>query len=230
MLYYILFDSNLTANEAVIHFLITIFVYMISITVHEFAHAFAAYKAGDPTAKSMGRMTLNPFKHISLSGFIMFMLLGVGWAKPVPTNPLNYKKYRSGTRWVAISGILANFLLGLVSAITTAILLATVGLSTGLVIGYIYNILSYFMIINSFLFMFNILPVPPLDGFNFITSFMKGENKFIKFMLKNGFKILLGILIGSALLDMLFGIDILSVYISLLNGLVYMPIVFLGVL
>ena len=97
MLYYILFNSELTANEAVTHFLITIFVYMISLSIHEFAHAYSAFKMGDPTAKMAGRMSLNPFKHLDLMGFLMFLFLGVGWAKPVPTNPLNYKKYKKGT-------------------------------------------------------------------------------------------------------------------------------------
>ena len=76
MIYFILLNSSLTAREMVIHFLITIFVYMISITIHEFFHAFVAYKCGDPTAKLAGRMTLNPFSHLNLFGFIMFIFLG----------------------------------------------------------------------------------------------------------------------------------------------------------
>ena len=228
MLYYILFNENLTAQEAVIHFLITVAVFMISLTVHEFAHAFAAYKMGDPTAKAAGRMTLNPFKHLNLSGFIFFMLLGVGWAKPVPINPLNFKKYKKGTRWVSSSGVLANFLLGLVSAIVCAILLATVGIEV-VAMEYVYTILFYFMLVNSFLALFNILPIPPLDGFNFVASFMKGENKFLKFMVKNGFKILIGIILAGLLTDLLFGIDIFSLYLSLLYDWVYLPISFIGI-
>ena len=228
MLYYILFNQNLTAEEAVIHFLITIAVFMISLTVHEFAHAFVAHKMGDDTAKAAGRMTLNPFKHLNLSGFIFFMLLGVGWAKPVPINPLNFKKYKKGTRWVSISGVLANFLLGLISAITCAVLFATVGLEVA-AMEYVYTILLYFMMVNSFLALFNILPIPPLDGFNFIASFMKGENKFIKFMARNGYRILIGIILVSLLTDLLFGIDILSLYLSLLYDWVYLPITFIGI-
>ncbi len=228
MLYYILFNENLTAQEAVIHFLITVAVFMISLTVHEFAHAFAAYKMGDPTAKAAGRMTLNPFKHLNMSGFIFFMLLGVGWAKPVPINPLNFKKYKKGTRWVSASGVLANFLLGLISAIICAILLATVGLEVA-AMEYVYTILFYFMLVNSFLALFNIMPIPPLDGFNFLASFMKGENKFLKFMARNGFRILIGIILAGLLTDLLFGFDILSLYLSLLYDWVYLPISFIGI-
>ena len=95
MLYYILFNDYYTPREAVIVFLITIFVYLISLTLHEFAHSLTAYRMGDPTPKLMGRLTLNPFKHLSLGGFLMFVLLGIGWAKPVPifsirTNRGNY--------------------------------------------------------------------------------------------------------------------------------------------
>ena len=224
-----MFSSNLTASEAVIHFLITIFVYMISLSVHEFAHAYVAFKCGDPTAKMAGRMTINPFKHLDLTGFLMFVFLGVGWAKPVPVNPLNFKKFKKGNRSVSISGVVSNFLLGLISAVVCAILLATVGYSGGVAMQYVYTILAYFMLVNSFLAMFNILPIPPLDGFNFVSTFVKTENKFIKFMMRNGYKILIGILLVGLLTDLFFGFDIFSVYLSLLNDFVYVPITWLGV-
>ena len=230
MLYYILFSENLTASQAVIHFLITIFVFMFSVSLHEFAHAFAAYKMGDPTAKNAGRLTLNPLKHINMTGFLFFILLGVGWANPVPVNPLNYKKFKKGTRWVSISGVLSNFLLGLISAITYAVLLATVGLSGGVAMEYVYTVLVYSMTINSFLAMFNFLPVPPLDGFAFIASFCKTENKFLKFMAKNSFRVLIGILLAGFVTDILFGFDIFTLYLSLINDFIYVPICLLGVL
>ena len=228
MLYYILFNTDLTPEEAVIHFLITVAVFMISLSIHEFAHAFAAHKMGDNTAKLAGRMTLNPFKHLNLSGFVFFMMLGVGWAKPVPINPMNFKKYKKGTKLVSISGVFANFSLGLVSAILCAILFATVGMKYA-AMEYVYTILLYIMLVNSFLALFNILPIPPLDGFNFVASFSKGENKFIKFMLRNGSRILISILLISLLTDVLFGIDLLSAYLSLLYNWVFLPITALGI-
>ncbi len=230
MIYSILFIENLTAREAVIHFLIAIFVYVFSISVHEFAHAFAAYKMGDSTAKSMGRMTLNPMKHINVMGFVFFIFLGVGWANPVPVNPLNYKKFKKGTRWVSIAGILANFLIGLLSAVICAILLATVGGAGGVAMEYVYSILSYSMMINGFLAMFNFLPIPPLDGFSFVESFTKPDNKFIKFMARNGLRILIGFLFMGLLTDLFFGFDIFTIYLSVINDFVYMPICWLGVL
>lgn len=228
MLYYILFNDYYTPREAVIVFLITIFVYLISLTLHEFAHSLTAYKMGDPTPKLMGRLTLNPFKHLSLGGFLMFVLLGIGWAKPVPINPLNFKKYRKGIRLVSISGILTNFLLGLIAAIIYAILLSTVGyINTAM--EYLFLILQYFMVVNSFLALFNLIPIYPMDGFNFVTSFMRADNKYIKFNVKNGMKLLLCILLVTLLIEIIFSFDLLDWYLSILYNYVYLPISFLGV-
>lgn len=228
MLYYILFSSNLTAQEAVVIFLITIVAFFISLAVHEFAHGFTAVKMGDPTPKLAGRVTLNPFKHISLSGLLCFVLLGVGWAKPMPINLLNFKKYRKGIRLTSIAGILANFILGLICAIIFALIIAFAPVSN-VYIEYIMLTLQYFMLVNSFLALFNILPIYPLDGFNFVTSFMKADNKFIQYNVRNGFKILLGILLATVLIDLLFGFDILDFYLSLIYNYIYMPIGLLGV-
>lgn len=230
MLYYILFQTNLTAREAVIHFLITIFVYIFSLTLHEFSHAFVAYKCGDPTPKLSGRMTINPLKHMDFMGFLLFILLGIGWAKPVPVNPTNFKKYKKGSRLVSIAGVAANFTIGLLAAVTYAILLATVGLQVGVVMQYVYAILVYLMLVNSFLFMFNILPIPPLDGFRFISTFAKPDNKFLNYMARNGMKLLLGFLFLGVFTDLLFGFDIFSIYLQLLFDFVYTPITWLGVL
>lgn len=229
MLYYILFNTSLTPEQAVILFLISLFSFMFSLTIHEFAHGLVAYKMGDDTPKLSGRLTIDPFKHLDLKGFILFMLLGVGWAKPIPVNPTKFKKYRTGIRLVSISGVLANLTIGLISAGLYALLGATVPNGSVAGIEYVYLTLQYLMLINSFLAMFNILPIHPLDGFNFITSFMKSNNKFIYNGIKNGFKILIGILLGSLLIEIMFNVDILGFYLSLLYDWFFVPIASLGV-
>lgn len=228
MIYYILFNQNLTFKEAVIYVLITMFVFLVSLTIHEFAHSFVAYKMGDPTPKQMGRLTLNPFKHLSGSGFLCFILFGIGWANPVPINPLNFKKYKTGTRLVSIAGVLSNFILGLIAAIIYAILLATVGFSS-VAMEYVFLILEYFMLVNSYLAIFNLLPIYPLDGFNFITSFMKSDNKFIKYGVQNGFRILFMILMICLFIELFFGFDLLDWVFSLFYNYIYVPIAMLGV-
>lgn len=91
MLISILLNNNLDPLDAVIQFLMIVFVFTFSLSLREFFRAFAAYKMGDATAKSMGMMTINPIKHIDPAGFLFFVLLGVGWSKPVPINPTNFK-------------------------------------------------------------------------------------------------------------------------------------------
>ena len=90
---------------------------IIGLTVHEWAHAFAADKLGDPTAKNLGRMTLNPFAHIDLFGFLCLLVVGFGWAKPVPVNPRNFKNYRRDDIIVSLAGIAMNLVVAFFATI-----------------------------------------------------------------------------------------------------------------
>lgn len=223
MLISILLNNNLDPLDAVIQFLMIVFVFAFSLSLREFFRAFAAYKMGDGTAKSMGMMTINPIKHIDPAGFLFFVLLGVGWSKPVPINPANFKDYRKGIRWVSAAGVLVNFVFGLVASIVHLVFNRTLGCPNE-AMGYFYLLLQIIMQINSFLVLFNILPIYPLAGFDFVTSFMRPNNKFIYFNFKNGVKILYGILIVSVLFELLFGFDLFALYLNLLYNYVYLPI------
>ena len=130
---------------------------------------------------------------------------------------------------MSLAGVATNSLLGLIAAGSYALILANVTQFTT-AISMVLSILEYFMLVNSFLAMFNLLPIYPMDGFNFITTFMKTENNFIKYSIKNGFKIILTILLVSIATDLLFGIDLLDWYLQILFRYVYVPIAFLGVL
>jgi len=217
-------SNNLAIEDAIIMLIFSIVVFFISLALHEYAHSLAAYKMGDLTPKMQGRLTLNPLKHLDVSGFLAFLFLGFGWAKPVQINPLNFKKYRTGMRIVSIAGVLMNVFIGLLAAIIYAVLLATVGASSEVMV-YIYLLLEMFMVVNSALAIFNFLPIIPLDGYNFITSFMKTENKFIRFNLRYGNILLFGVLIANIVLSR-FGFNILSI----LYNYVFTPIKYLGVL
>ena len=95
--------------EYVVQLLAQFLAVMVVITFHEFAHAYAAYKCGDPTAKFSGRMTLNPVKHFDPLGVVMFAFVGFGWAKPVPITPNNFNDYKKGCFWTSAAGVLMNY-------------------------------------------------------------------------------------------------------------------------
>lgn len=215
MLYNFLFADNQSPENAIVMFLITICVFIVSLAVHEFAHALAAYKMGDNTAKLAGRMTLNPFKHLDMFGFIFFLFIGAGWAKPVPVNPNNFNNYKKGARVVSISGVLANFCLGLLA--TIVIIVLSYFKVNNAVMHYIIAILIIFVQVNGLLVMFNILPFPSLDGFNFLTTLVKPDSKVLKFLYQKGLRILIGIILLSIITDLFFGFDIFTVYLNLLS-------------
>jgi Zn-dependent protease len=143
---------------------------LVGFPVHEFAHAFAAYRLGDGTAKLFGRMTLNPVVHFDPWGgsllAISFLLsngtIGFGWAKPTPVNPLNLDGGSRGEAIVAAAGPLSNLVLAAAAAIPLRYLIANPELATQIVL--VDQILSYFVYINIVLMLFNFIPIPPLDG------------------------------------------------------------------
>ena len=139
---------------------------LVGFTVHEFAHAFVAVRLGDRTPIDQNRYTLNPLSHISLIGFILILFVGIGWAKPVQFNPGNFKKPRQGEVLVALAGPLANLLLAIIFVLLLKVLLLANG-SLFQMQPYgpiVYQLILAFVWINLLLFVFNLLPVPPLDG------------------------------------------------------------------
>ena len=217
----------MTFQRAIISIAIIALVFLVSLTVHEFAHSLVAYKMGDPTPKQAGRLSLNPLRHLDPGGFACFVFLGIGWAKPVAVNPLNFKKYKTGTRLVAVAGIIANLILGLFAAVLTAILMATVGRSS-IFMHYVFIILDGFMVVNSYLAMFNFLPIYPLDGFNFVASFLKPDSKFVRNGVMNGFKILLGLLLISMLIELFIHFDFIDWLFKIPYNFVFENIAGLG--
>jgi len=146
---------------------------LIGLTVHEYFHAFTAYKLGDSTARDQGRLVLNPIKHIDLFGFLFIIFAGFGWAKPVLFNPANLSNLRRDKALIAAAGPLSNFALGalfcfFIKAITARYSGSFV--EPGAFIGHIYVILFYAASINFGLFIFNLIPIPPLDGSHIVFS------------------------------------------------------------
>jgi Zn-dependent protease len=140
---------------------------LIAITFHEFAHARMAYYFGDNTAQRQGRMNLNPLSHLDPIGTIMILLVGFGWAKPVPINPYNFNQYRKGLRWVSFAGPMINFILGFLS-----LLFYTVLVSRGITGGLFLQFVEVLIRLNILLGIFNLIPIPPLDGSKILMSFL----------------------------------------------------------
>jgi len=136
---------------------------IIGFTLHEFMHAYVADKLGDPTPRNHGRLSLNPIVHIDWFGFFALLFLNFGWAKPVYTNPRNYKNYKKGRILVSIAGPLANLTLAFIGFAVMYYAYTSLAVSS-----FWYNIVDNFVWINVFLFAFNLIPIPPLDGFTLL--------------------------------------------------------------
>ena len=132
---------------------------LVALTVHEFSHATVAKFFGDDTAESMGRISLNPFDHVDLLGLAMLVFIGFGWAKPVPVNPNNLKNARVSSALISLAGPLAN----LISVVAFGFVLAFVGPMLGPA-NLLVNFLFLLVFINVILMVFNLIPIPPLDG------------------------------------------------------------------
>lgn len=164
--------------------LIAILGFVLAVTIalvtHEWAHAWAAFRSGDPTAKIMGRMTLNPAKHVEPMGLVMFLVVGIGWAKPVPVNPFNYRNFRKGNFFVSIAGVTVNLIIGFVASFCFFLInhFGDVGALGIWGLGFFFMIL---MVINFSLMIFNLIPIYPLDGYNILRSFLKPNNRYLQF-------------------------------------------------
>lgn len=156
---------------------------LISLILHECAHAYVAYRCGDPTAKMLGRLSLNPAKHLDPMGTVFMVLFGFGWAKPVPVNSRNFRDYRRDDFMVSIAGIVMNLTLFL---LTTALMMGlerfAVFYEYGYIaqgshaVDYVMQLLYLLSSINLALAIFNLLPIPPLDGYHLVNdTLLKGR-------------------------------------------------------
>lgn len=190
MLLDILFDgaSFQDAMQGVLSFLILLPLLLISLTFHEYAHGYAAFKQGDGYAKSTGRLTLNPFKHIDPLGLVCMILVGFGWAKPVPVVPQNFRNGKKSMIIVASAGIIANLILAFIATFLfdfcyyIAFSYIT-GSTATIVASAVLLALRYLAYCNISLAVFNFLPVPPLDGYKiFRELFISKCYKFCAFV------------------------------------------------
>lgn len=168
-------------------------VILFALTVHEWAHAWTADRLGDSTARLLGRMTLNPLAHLDLFGTVAIVLIGFGWAKPVPVNPNNLRDPRRQMMWIAAAGPLSNLFQALVFGLLLQLLFAA-GTHPGAG-GFLARMISYGIFINCALAVFNLIPVPPLDGSKIIYGLWPGMTAQTMFKLERyGPPLLMGLI------------------------------------
>jgi len=149
---------------------------IISLTVHEFAHSLVALRLGDDTSRREGRLTLNPLAHIDIIGFIMLVVAGFGWAKPVRIDPRALRKPQRDEILISIAGPLSNLILAILLCLAGwGVVSAGAGMSRTLLVG-IFNVLTQAAMINVGLALFNMLPIPPLDGSHLVTTWLSRVN------------------------------------------------------
>ena len=199
--------------------IILAFCLIFALTFHEFGHAYTAYLCGDDTAKAAGRMSLNPLVHLDLFGSLMVLIVGFGYARPVPVNPNNYR-VRNADFYIASAGPLMNLLLGIIAAFLYGVLAQnSITILAGVPLLFL---LKLFIIINFNLFLFNLIPLGPLDGNSVFPHFLPANLRirFQHWNFRYGSYALIGLVLLSILLPGFSAFSwITSISMSMTNGL-----------
>lgn len=209
---------------ALIAFVIAV---MGAIVLHEFGHAIVAYWNGDRTAKLAGRLTLNPIRHADPLGLAMLLIVGIGWAKPVPINPLEFRNYKRGLITTSLAGVTLNLILGLISFGGIAAVQAIYGPVVTSEAAYyscffFQQLFVYGAVINLSLFMFNLIPIYPLDGFRLVETLARPGNRYVEFNYKYGTWLFLGLIVVSTVLGYI------SPYLDFFRQFVQLPVRLFG--
>lgn len=188
-------------NETVLDYFIKALVLFTAVPVHECAHAWVAEKMGDDTGRQQGRITLNPFAHLTLWGSLMMVLVGFGWGKPVSVDPRNFKNPKKGMVLTSLAGPASNFIMAFLAMIAYKVLFNLSGFDSDSTTGMVAWVFVYIMFINISLGVFNFLPIPPLDGSKIFNAVLPEKLYFTIMRYENIIFIGLIILLYSGLLD-----------------------------
>lgn len=202
--------TNGITGASMLVLLAYLIVILTAIVLHELSHGYVAYLNGDMTAKSQGRLTLNPLKHLTPIGTLLLFLVGFGFAKPVPIDPRNFREFKKGMLTTSLAGVTMNFILATFNSIFLALVLkfgswtyvGNMSFANYMTL-FGYALFLYGMLVNVLLMVFNLLPIYPLDGFRVVETLAEPNNKYVDFMYKNGRFVLLAFIAISYLLSWL---------------------------
>lgn len=200
--------------------IINVPITLIALTGHEFAHGWVSSKLGDPTPERDGRLTLNPLAHLDVVGTILMILTGFGWAKPVMVDPRYYKDRKKGMALTAIAGPLANLIMAFIAMLIYAVLYYAV-LKMGITAGMLVTFLSQFMIalaVRNLCFMiFNIIPIPPLDGSKVLGMFLPDRTYYTMLQYERYCMLLIMVLSLSGAFNKIIGTGVSAVMSGILR-------------
>lgn len=170
---------------------------IIGLTVHEYCHALVAHMCGDSTSKEQGRVTLNPLKHIDPLGFMMLIVAGFGWAKPVQFNEQNLRNPKSDVIKIALAGPLSNAVIAMVLSVVFSLIFKSASFQPSPSMQILSEVFYYAIYINWALFIFNLIPLPPLDGSHLLLSQFKRFPALYNGLYRYGSFLLIGLVIAS---------------------------------
>lgn len=175
--------GNIDPISVVMQILATVVIIFLVLPFHEFAHGWVANELGDPTARLAGRLTFNPLASVDPMGAVFLLLFGFGWAKPVPVDSRYFKNERSGMALTALAGPVANLIAAYIGSLIFYAVWVFAPYST--VVGYILVFLNYYAFINTVLAVFNLVPIPPLDGSKILASLLSDRARFKFYQYQN---------------------------------------------
>ena len=193
---------------------------LLALSFHEYAHGWMAYRLGDPTAKNEGRLTMNPLAHLDPLGTMMIIIVHFGWAKPVPVNPMNLRDPKKDMLWIALAGPVSNVIMAAGLGLILRIMIGMGMRVDGSFLGYFQYMLYFAVMINLVLAIFNMIPIPPLDGSKILfgllpTEYEEGYLRFQQF----GPMLLLGLVVMNSFLGIPIFSTLITPFVSLFSSL-----------
>lgn len=225
-----LISSRASFQDILISLLLSLPMVLLALSIHESAHGYIAWKCGDPTAHNLGRLTLNPKKHLDLTGTICMIVFGFGWAKPVPINTRYFRNPKRGMALSAIAGPAANLLLGLIFSVLFGLFVALNTYFAWIKTAEFWVTVTYWAThlfyigaqLNFFLMVFNLLPIPPFDGSRIALAFLPTKQYFA--VMKYERHIMMGLLVALFAMSYVFNFSPFSWVAEQLTYLVAQPI------